>query len=134
MVVGRFETDVFPKIGKLPIASIHGPTLRAMLKPIEERGAVEFAHRIRAHCGNIFRFAIADGKASIDPSVGIAEAQPKPGPVVPPRSSAAKLVERLGGWPEVGGNEIDFLDDYVVVIHRLVVDIDNAARCPCRPE
>ena len=47
---------------------------------------------------------------------------------VPPRSSAAKLVERLGGWPEVGGNKIDFLDDYDVVIQRLVVDIDNATR------
>lgn len=82
LVVGRFEADVFPKIGKLPIASIDGPILRAMLKPIEDRGAVEFAHRIRAHCGNIFRFAIADGRATADPSVGIAEAQPKPRPVV----------------------------------------------------
>lgn len=82
LVVGRFENDVFPKIGKLPIATVDGPTLRAMLKPIEDRGAVEFAHRIRAHCGNIFRFAIADGKATTDPSVGIADAQPKPRPVV----------------------------------------------------
>ena len=82
LVVGRFENDVFPKIGKLPIATVDGPTLRAMLKPIEDRGAVEFAHRIRAHCGNIFRFAIADGKATTDPSAGIADAQPKPRPVV----------------------------------------------------
>lgn len=44
----------------------------------------------------------------------------------PPRSSAGKLVERLGGWPEVGGNGIDFLDDYDAVIRRLVVDIDGA--------
>lgn len=44
----------------------------------------------------------------------------------PPRSSAAKLVERLGGWPEVGGNEVDFLNDYDAVIQCLIVDIDSA--------
>lgn len=81
LVVGRFENDVFPKIGKLPIATIDGPTVRNMLKPIEERGAVEFAHRIRAHCGCVFRYAIADGKATTDPSAAIAAAQPRPRPV-----------------------------------------------------
>jgi len=82
LVVGRFENDVFPKIGSLPIAAIDGPTLREMLKPVEDRGAIEFAHRIRAHCGNVFRFAIADGTAKSDPSAAIADAQPKPAPVV----------------------------------------------------
>ncbi|MBX9898008.1 MAG: integrase arm-type DNA-binding domain-containing protein [Qipengyuania sp.] len=82
LVLGRFENDVFPKIGKLPIASVDGPALRAMLKTVEDRGAVEFAHRIRAHCGNVFRFAIAGGRARHDPSVAMADAQPRPKPVV----------------------------------------------------
>lgn len=43
------------------------------------------------------------------------------------RSSAAQLVERLGGWPEVGGNQVDFQADYDAVIQRLIADIDNAA-------
>jgi integrase len=78
LVVGRFEADVFPQIGHLPITEVDGPTLRAALKIVEDRGAIEFARRIRAHCGCVFRYAMAEGKAKSDPSAGIAEAQPKP--------------------------------------------------------
>lgn len=80
LVTGRFENDLFPEIGELPITDVDGPKLRAALKKVEDRGAIEFARRMRAHCGCVFRFAIADGKATQDPSVGIAEAQPKPKP------------------------------------------------------
>lgn len=80
LVTGRFEHDIFPEIGEIPIADIDGPTLRAALKKMEDRGAIEFARRMRAHCGCVFRFAVADGKATHDPSAGIAEAQPKPKP------------------------------------------------------
>lgn len=110
LVVSRFENDVFPKIGKLPIATIDGPTLRAMLKPIEERGAVEFAHRIRAHCGSVFRFAIADGKATSDPSTAIAGAQPKPRPVVHrPRVKASEMPEFFSRFAKDEGHELTHL-------------------------
>jgi integrase len=82
LIVARFENDVFPSIGQKPISTIDGATVRAMLKKIEDRGAIEFAHRIRAHCSCVFRFAIADGKAKSDPTAGLADAQPKPAPVV----------------------------------------------------
>lgn len=78
LVGGRFENDVFPQIGHLPITEVDGRTLRAALKIVEDRGAIEFARRIRAHCGCVFRYAIAEGKAKYDPSPGIAEAQPRP--------------------------------------------------------
>jgi len=80
LVAQRFENDLFPKIGHLPITEVDGPKLRAALKIVEDRGAIEFARRMRAHCGCVFRYAIADGKAKVDPSVGIADAQPKPKP------------------------------------------------------
>lgn len=82
LVEARFVNDVFPVIGHLPISKIDGPTLLQMLRRIEGRGAVEFSHRIRAHCGNIFRYAIADGRAKYDPSKDIADAQARPAPVV----------------------------------------------------
>lgn len=78
LVRGRFENDVFPEIGHVPITEVDGPKLRAVLKIVEDRGAIEFARRIRAHCGCVFRYAIAEGKAKHDPSPGIAEAQPMP--------------------------------------------------------
>ncbi|CAN5626322.1 tyrosine-type recombinase/integrase [soil metagenome] len=80
LVAQRFENDLFPKIGHLPITEVDGPKLRAALKIVEDRGAIEFARRMRAHCGRVFRYAIADGKAKVDPSLGIADAQPKPKP------------------------------------------------------
>ena len=43
-----------------------------------------------------------------------------------PGRPAAALARKLGGWPEVGGNLVDFLDDYDEVIRRLVADIDGA--------
>lgn len=110
LVLGRFENNVFPKIGKLPISIIDGPTLRAMLKPIEDRGAVEFAHRIRAHCGNVFRFAIADGKATSDPSTAITSAQPKPRPVVHrPRVKARETPEFFSRFAKDKGHELTHL-------------------------
>lgn len=110
LVQGRFTGDVFPKIGALPIDAIDGPTLRDMLKPIENRGAVEFAHRIRAHCGSVFRFAIADGKATADPSVAIAGAQPKPKPVVHrARVSAGEMPDFFARFSKDEGHELTHL-------------------------
>ncbi len=39
----------------------------------------------------------------------------------------AMLVENLGQFPTLGGNRIDLLSDYDVVIQRLIDDIDRAA-------
>jgi integrase len=110
LVIGRFENDVFPQIGNKPITSIDGPTLRAMLKFIEDRGAIEFAHRIRAHCGSVFRFAIADGRATFDPSVAIAAAQPKPQPVVHrPRVKADAMPDFFTRFVQDQGHELTHL-------------------------
>lgn len=40
LVLSRFETDVFPRIGKLPITAITTPLVLEVLRPIEARGAV----------------------------------------------------------------------------------------------
>ena len=41
----------------------------------------------------------------------------------------SELAERMGGWPEVHGDGVEFLDDYDTVIERLVADIDSASEC-----
>ena len=66
--LGRFEAFAFPFIGKLPITSIAAPQLLAALRRIEERGNHETAHRVRAECGEVFRYAIATGRAERDPT------------------------------------------------------------------
>lgn len=66
-VLHRLEKDVFPLIGKYPIADIRAPVMLDVLRQIEKRGAVDMAKRQAQVCGQIFRYAIACGKAEIDP-------------------------------------------------------------------
>ncbi len=70
-IIRRLERDLFPWIGGRPIASITAPDLLAALRRIEERGAVETAHRALQNCGQIFRYAIATGRAERDPSTAL---------------------------------------------------------------
>lgn len=66
-VLHRLEKDVFPLIGKYPISEIKAPVMLDVLRQIEKRGAVDMAKRQGQVCSQIFRFAIACGKAEIDP-------------------------------------------------------------------
>ena len=61
------ERNAFPAIGRKPITEITAPDVLAMLRAIESRGIVDMAHRIQQHCGAIFRYAIATGRAINDP-------------------------------------------------------------------
>ena len=67
-ILSRMERDLFPWLGKRPIASISAPELLTTLRRIEERGAVETAHRALQNCGQIFRYAIVTGRAERDPT------------------------------------------------------------------
>ena len=62
------EMDVFPFIGKRPIAELAAPDLLAVIHRIEGRGAVEIARRVHNICGRIFRYAVGKGLATRDPS------------------------------------------------------------------
>lgn len=66
-VLHRLEKDVFPQIGKMPIKDIKAPLMLDLLRQIEKRGAVDMAKRQGQVCGQIFRFAVAEGKAEFDP-------------------------------------------------------------------
>ena len=65
-VLSHLEKNVFPFIGKMPIAAIKAPDLLGVAKRIEERGANYYAHAVMQTCGRVFRYAIAIGKAEHD--------------------------------------------------------------------
>ena len=67
-IIRRLERDVFPWLGAKPVAEITSPDLLAVLRRIESRGAIETAHRAMGNCGQIFRYAVATGRAERDPS------------------------------------------------------------------
>jgi integrase len=64
----RLERDVFPWIGEKPITGVTAPELLSVIQRIEKRGALETAHRALGNCGQVFRYAIATGRAERDPS------------------------------------------------------------------
>lgn len=70
----RLEQDVFPWIGSEPIGSLTAQALLQTLRRIEARGAIETAHRAKQACGQVFRYAIATGRADADPSAGLSDA------------------------------------------------------------
>lgn len=74
--IGRLQLDVFPVMGARPIAEIRAPELLAMLRRIESRGALETAHRVRTICGQVFRYAVATGRAERDPAADLKGALP----------------------------------------------------------
>ncbi len=75
-IIRRFERDIFPWIGGRPIADVTAPELLAAVQRIESRGALETAHRALGNCGQVFRYAVATGRAQRDPSGDLRGALP----------------------------------------------------------
>ncbi len=75
-VIQRLENDVFPWMGSRPIADIKAPELLAVVRRTESRGALDTAHRIMQNCGQVFRYAVATGRAERDPSQDLKGALP----------------------------------------------------------
>ncbi|MHB1676268.1 MAG: tyrosine-type recombinase/integrase [Sulfuriferula sp.] len=62
-IINRLKADIFPWLGSKGIADLTAPQLLEALRRIEARGAIETAHRALSDCSQIFRYAIASGRA-----------------------------------------------------------------------
>ncbi len=62
-IIRRLERDLFPYLGSRPIKAINAPELLTVLRRIEARGTVETAHRALQNAGQVFRYAVATGRA-----------------------------------------------------------------------
>jgi integrase len=75
-ILRRLEKEVFPWLGGRPVAEITVPELLTVLRRTESRGALETAHRVRRTCGEVFRYAVATGRAERDPAADLRGALP----------------------------------------------------------
>ncbi|SAK51101.1 integrase [Caballeronia glebae] len=75
-IMGRLEKDVFPWLGGRAIAEIKAPDVLAVLRRVEARGALDTAHRVHQNCGQVFRYAVATGRAERDVSADLRGALP----------------------------------------------------------
>ncbi len=75
-ILRRLERDVFPWLGRRPIAEVAAPEILTVLRRIESRGALETAHRAHQNCSQIMRYAVATGRAERDPAADLRGALP----------------------------------------------------------
>ncbi|RIJ85556.1 integrase [Ralstonia solanacearum] len=75
-VMGRLANDVFPWLGERPIVEVKASDLLTVCRRVESRGALDTAHRVLQTCGQIFRYAVATGRAQRDPSGDLRGALP----------------------------------------------------------
>lgn len=106
-VITSIERDLFPHIGDYPLAQIDEPLMLAVLKKVEDRGAIETARRLRQRAERIFRYAKASGIPNTNPAADVKEAM-KP---VPPQRR----------WPAI----IDLKD-----LQTLVATVDHCSASP----
>jgi integrase len=70
-ILARLESNIFKKVGDRPIKEVTTPELLDALRVLEAKGNRDLAHRQLQHCGQIFRYAIATGRAEQDITVNL---------------------------------------------------------------
>ena len=73
-IIEAFQNDIFPYIGTRPIQEIRPLELLNVLRKIEKRGALEKMRKVRQRCSEVFRYAIATGRAEYNPAADLSSA------------------------------------------------------------
>lgn len=62
------QMNVFPYVGKIPLADVTAPMVLDCLRRVEKRGAVDTAHTLRQSIGQVFRYGIQTGRCTHNPA------------------------------------------------------------------
>ncbi|HCJ7667434.1 tyrosine-type recombinase/integrase [Enterobacter hormaechei] len=73
-IMEAFQNDIFPYVGARPIDEIKPLELLNVLRKIEKRGALEKMRKVRQRCSEVFRYAIATGRAEYNPAADLSSA------------------------------------------------------------
>jgi integrase len=91
-----------PIIGSRPIGEVTAPEILFVLRKVEDRGRYETARRLRSVIGGVFRYAIATGRATSDPTYALRSAL-----ITPPVAHYAAITE-----PEEIGDLLRAIEGY----------------------
>jgi integrase len=64
----KWMLGLVPSIESIPIAAVSAPEVLAALRRIEAAGTIETARRVKQKIGQTFRYAVATGRATRDPT------------------------------------------------------------------
>lgn len=102
-VIYRLETNVFALIGTRAIKDIEPAELLACLRRIEARGHLELARRTKQICGQVWRYAVATGRAQRDITAdlrgAIAPPVPRNFPTIVDPARLGKLLRDMDDYP-----------------------------------
>lgn len=122
-ILHRLEVNIFSKIGKRPIKNIKATELLEVIRLMEAKGNRDLAHRMLQHCGQIFRYAIATGRAEYDITASLKGALE---PVVSKRLASLKerdlpeFLSKLNKYDvEYGGSTLTKLAFKVMILSFL---------------
>lgn len=65
------EADAFPLLGSRPIASLTAKDLTRMAKAVQDRGALDLAHRVLQMSGQVLRYAVAHDLIERNPAADV---------------------------------------------------------------
>jgi integrase len=101
-ISGRLDLNLLPWLGKRPISEITAPEILRVLRRVENRGAIETAHRCKTIVSQVFRYAIATGVADRDPAADLKGAlsptQPKRMAAITDPDGVADLLRAISGY------------------------------------
>jgi len=102
-VIYRMETNIFSKIGPRAIKDVEPQELLACLRRIEARGHLELARRTKQICGQVWRYAVATGRAQRDITAdlrgAIAPPIPRNFPTIVDPAKIGKLLRDMDNYP-----------------------------------
>ncbi|HFI7574727.1 TPA: tyrosine-type recombinase/integrase [Escherichia coli] len=73
-IIEAFQNDIFLYVGTRPVGEIKPLELLNVLRKIEKRGALEKMRKVRQRCSEVFRYAIATGRAEFNPAADLSSA------------------------------------------------------------
>ncbi|MBH1971993.1 DUF4102 domain-containing protein [Moraxellaceae bacterium AER2_44_116] len=92
----------FAIFGKKAITDITAPDVLTVCRKIEESGRISTAHSVKSKCSQVFRYAIAIGKATVDPTLFLRGAlTPKViqhRPSITDPKEVAQLIRAINGY------------------------------------
>ncbi|HDL6968847.1 TPA: tyrosine-type recombinase/integrase [Yersinia enterocolitica] len=101
-----FENDIFPYVGKRPVAEIKPLEMLETLRKLEARGVLDKMRKIRQACNQTFRYAIVTGRAENNPTSELAGALAVQKHQHYPHLLAAELPEYLQSLSAYSGSTV----------------------------
>ncbi|MBI6179195.1 tyrosine-type recombinase/integrase [Serratia proteamaculans] len=115
-IMEAFENDIFPDIGKRPIAEIKPLEILSSLRKLEKRGVLDKLRKIRQACNQVFRYAIVTGRAETNPASELASALTAPKSTHYPHLLADELPDFLQALAVYSGSPITRLATRILML------------------